>query len=82
MIADELRTRLRAEPFKPFTVVTADGAQVHVHHHDYAWLLSMGGEFYVEDAQGKVHHIYTSYITKLLHDQIAEEPSPAVTERQ
>ena len=81
MITDELRARLRAEPFKPFTVLTADGSQVHVHHHDYAWLLSLGGEFYVEDTQGKVHHFYTSHITKLLHDQTPEEPAAATTER-
>ncbi len=81
MSAQEIRTRLHAEPFQPFTVVTADGAQVYVHHHDFAWLLSMGGEFYVEDREGKVHHIYTSHITKLIHDQRPEEPASSPADR-
>jgi hypothetical protein len=81
MIADELRSRLRAMPFKPFTVVKADGGRVHVHHHDYAWVLPTGGELYVQDRDGKVHWIYTTHITELVHDEepgetarVAEEP--------
>lgn len=75
MIVDELRTRLRASPFLPFTVVTASGSRILVHHHDYAWLLPRGGEFYVQDPQGQVHLIYPSQITELVHDEPAEEPS-------
>jgi hypothetical protein len=75
MIADEIRARLRAQPFQPFTVVLADGEKVVVHHHDDAWLLSQGGEFYVEDTQGKVHHILTSHITLLIHDQAPGQSS-------
>ena len=69
MIVQELRARLRAKPFQPFVVVTADGGQIRVHHHDYAWLLSMGGELYIEDEQGRVHHVYTDHITRLVYEQ-------------
>jgi hypothetical protein len=69
MIADELRARLRAAPFIPFTVVTAGGAKVPVHHHDYAWVLPTGGSFYVQDEQGKVHRIYMEHIVELIHEE-------------
>jgi hypothetical protein len=77
VIADELRARLRASPFKPFTVITAAGTRVHVHHHDYAWVLPTGGEFYVQDLEGKVHWIYTHQIAELVHEETAEEKEAA-----
>ncbi len=73
MITDELRTRMKAASFKPFTVMTASGSRIFVHHHDYAWLLPTGGEFYVQDQQGKVHLIYPHQITELVHDVAADE---------
>jgi len=73
MITDELRERLRSSPFKPFTVVTAAGTRVTVHHHDYAWVLPTGGELYVQDTEGKVHWIYTQHIAELVHDEAADE---------
>ena len=82
MIAEEIRTRLRATPFKPFTVVTTGGARVLVHHHDYAWVLPTGGEFYVQEPGGKVHLIYTMHIAELTHDEpISEDSVPPTTPR-
>ena len=82
MIAEELRSRLRASPFKPFTVVTTGGSRVLVHHHDYAWVLPTGGELYVQDSNGKVHWIYTSHIAELTHDEpVSDERSPTITPR-
>lgn len=83
MIAEELRSRLRTTPFKPFTVVTTGGSQIQVHHHDYAWVLPSGSEFYVQDTAGRVHWIYTTHIAELQHDDTAsEESAPTVTPRQ
>ena len=79
MISDELQTRLRATPFKPFAVLTTSGARVHVHHHDYAWVLPSGGEFYVQDMEGKVHWIYTSHITELVREETPSQPAPRTT---
>ncbi len=82
MIAEELRTRLRAVPFKPFTVVTSSGMRVLVHHHDYAWVLPSGGEFYVQEPTGKVHTIYTIHIVELTHaEPSGEEAAPTPTPR-
>ena len=82
MIAEELRSRLRAMPFKPFSVVTTGGSRVLVHHHDYAWVLPTGGEFYVQDTTGKVHWIYTTHIVELTHDEPSgEEAAPTTTPR-
>jgi hypothetical protein len=80
MIAAELRSRIRATPFKPFTVVKADGGRVRVHHHDYAWVLPTGSELYVQDTEGKVHLIYTSHITELIHDENGDEPAARAAE--
>lgn len=81
VISDELRTRLHATPFSPFTVVTASGERMIVHHHDYAWVLPSGGEFYVHDTEGKTHLIYTSQITDLIHEEQPERPAPSVAEQ-
>jgi hypothetical protein len=74
MIADELRTRLRASPFVPFSIVTGGGTKVHVHHHDYAWVLPTGGSLYVQDEHGKVHLIYLDQVAELVHEEPAHEP--------
>jgi hypothetical protein len=81
VIADELRTRMRTAPFKPFTVVTASGERVHVHHHDYAWVSPLGGEFHVYDAKGKSHLVYTSHITNVIHEESPEGPAPSLAEQ-
>ena len=68
MLTDEMRSLMRAQPFRPFVVHLSDGTTVNIHHHDYAWLLPSGGELHVEDTQGKVHLINTSQISKLSYD--------------
>ncbi len=68
MLTDEMRSLLRAQPFRPFSVHITDGTVVNIHHHDYAWLLPSGGELHVEDAQGKVHLISTAQISKISYD--------------
>lgn len=65
MIADEIRTAMRSTPFRPFRVHLADGTDVLIHHHDYAWLQPSGLEFYVEDLHGETHFIDTNRVTKL-----------------
>ena len=75
MWIDETRNRLRAEPFRAFTVHVPDGSQVNIHHHDYAWLLPSGGELHVEDSLGKVHLIATAQIFQLSYDAPQESPA-------
>lgn len=78
MNSDDIRIRMSAQPFTPFTVVTTDGAQIRVHHHDYAWVSPRGGEMDIEDAEGKLHRIYTAHISRLIDEPVAEESmSPA-----
>ena len=74
MILDELRTLLRTMPFQPFSIFTGDGREVHVHHHDFAWVLPSGGQAFVEDTAGRVHIINISQITRLSY---AAKPEPA-----
>ena len=81
MVANDLRARMRAQPFEPFTVVLADGSQVPVHHHDYAWVVPTGGVFYVQDEQGTVHRIYTSHITSIIYLDPQEEPGSSVIQQ-
>ena len=75
MWIDEIRNRLRAEPFRAFTVHVSDGSQVNIHHHDYAWLLPCGGELHVEDSLGKVHLLATAQIFQLSYDAPQESPA-------
>ena len=65
MIPDELRSLLRAQPFRPFSIFTGDGQEIMVHHHDYAWMLHSGLMIYVEQPNGRVDHINISHITRL-----------------
>lgn len=71
MITEELRSHLRTTPFQPFTVHLSDGKEIVVVHPDYAWLLPSGALLYVEDKDGKVHHISISHITHLTFDTSA-----------
>lgn len=73
MLTNELRSLLRAEPFRIFTVHLTDGTTLSIHHHDYAWLLPSGGELHAEDQEGKVHLIDTAHISKLTY----AAPTPA-----
>lgn len=41
MHVDALQTRLRAQPFRPFVLVTADGARFRVDHPE--WVATAGG---------------------------------------
>lgn len=78
MLHEELRNRLRAQPFRAFTVHVTDGTAVHIHHHDYAWLLPSGGELHIEDSAGKVHLIDTAQIAQISYQGAGVTPaSPA-----
>ena len=76
MLIEEIRNRLRAHPFRVFTVHVSDGSQVTIPHHDHAWLLPSGGELHVEDSHGKVHLIDTAQIAKLTYDAPQDAISP------
>ena len=76
MLIEEIRNRLRAQPFRAFTVHVSDGTQANIHHHDYGWLLPSGGELHVEDSHGKVHLIDTAQISQLTYDAPQESPAP------
>ena len=76
MLLDELRSRLRSEPFRPFTVHLTDGTAVSIHHHDDAWVLPSGGELFVQDENAKVHIIDTSQIAQISSTATEAEQSP------
>ena len=80
MIIDELRSLMHARPFKPFTIVTADGSEILVHHHDYAWVLPSGHEIHVEQRDERVDLVSVSQITKIKyqHQSGSAEPSGSV----
>jgi hypothetical protein len=47
MRAEELRTLLKAQPFRPFTLHTADGHAVPIWHQDFALLSPDGRTLWV-----------------------------------
>jgi hypothetical protein len=82
MIADEIRTLMRSAPFRPFRVHLADGTDVLIHHHDYAWLEPSGTDFYVVDQDGLTHFINTEQVTKLTRTRRADGPKGGTGHRQ
>jgi hypothetical protein len=42
MIAEEIRTHIRAQPFRPFTMRLANGRQIPVAHRDFVLLSPTG----------------------------------------
>ena len=65
MIFEELRSLLRAQPFRPFSIFTGDGQEILVHHHDYAWLVPSGFQIHVQSPDGRIDLISLSRITRL-----------------
>ena len=51
MTTDQFRAALKAQPFRPFTIRTADGREYTVEHPEFA-LLSKGGRTVVIAAGG------------------------------
>ena len=51
MIAD-IRTRIRAIPFVPFTVRTTDGREYPVPTVDHIFITPAGGRVYIPDDEG------------------------------
>jgi hypothetical protein len=49
---EEIRTRLRAIPFEPFTIHLADGRTLFVPHQDFVWMPKLGALFYFHDEPG------------------------------
>ena len=72
MIAEEIRSLLQAQPFRPFTVHLTDGREVRIHHHDYAWLLPSGLQLIFESPEGKVHIINLTQISELTYEAVAQ----------
>ena len=70
---------MRARPFKPFSVITADGSEVAVHHHDYAWVLQSGAEIHVEQRDRRVDLVSVAQITELRYQPQPESPEPTGT---
>ena len=79
MILEELRSLLRAQPFRPFSIFTGDGQEIPVHHHDYAWVLRSGLQVHVESPQGRIDIINLSQVTRLSY-ATAGEPTGRVAE--
>jgi hypothetical protein len=68
MLIEEIRALLRTQPFHPFYVHLSDGTAVHIHHHDYAWLMPSGAMLFAQEPSGKFHFIQTAQITKFTFD--------------
>ena len=79
MIIEEIRSLLRTHPFQPFSVLTSDGKELLVHHHDHAWLTPGGYTLYVSDKDGRIHHLSTQQITRVSHDDAPANPAPGMT---
>ena len=73
MISEEIRSLLRNSPFRPFTVHLADGKELLIHHHDYAWLLPSGYQLIFEDPAGKVHLVTVAQISEITYDSSGEQ---------
>ena len=81
MLTDKLRELMKASPFIPFTVHVSDGSEVLVHHHDYAWLLPSGFQFFVETKEGRVRTINVSHITQVSYPSEADTVSTGAATR-
>lgn len=51
MRVEEVRQLLRTQPFRPFTILLADGFRLVVSHHDAGVLSSDGRTLYVHDME-------------------------------
>ena len=72
MIAEEIRSLLQAQPFRPFTVHLTDGKEVTIHNHDYAWLLPSGLQLHCESLEGKIHIINTTQISEVTYEAVTQ----------
>ena len=81
MLTDEIRGLMKASPFRPFTIHVSDGSEVLVHHHDYAWLLPSGLQFFLETKEGRVRIIDASQITQVSYPSEADTVSGGTTPR-
>ena len=81
MIADEIRSLMNAQPFRPFAVSTGDGREVIVPHHDYAWLNPSANMFCIEQLDGKRHLIFTDQITRIDLDPVTHDAPPSTAQQ-
>ena len=81
MIIDEIRSLLHAQPFQSFSIFTADGQEIVVPHHDYAWVLPTGGKVHVQQFNGKVDIINISQITRVNFQEAVGSENPGTSPR-
>ena len=65
MYSDEIRRRLRAAPFVPFTVHLSDGAFFAIPHTDFAMLTPTGRTLYVALENAPVQTLNVDHIVRI-----------------
>lgn len=82
MHRDQLRTLLRARPFRPFRVFTTDGAAIPVWHQDFAYLAPDGRTLFVYQRDYNFDMLDVALIPRFAFDarpgDDTSEPRPPV----
>ncbi len=65
MSAIGYRERLKAQPFRPFIVKTADGDTFRVEHPDFSIVSPLGTEVIIYDKDGHFRHVAMNLIVSL-----------------
>ena len=77
MLTDVLDNVLKARPFRPFLVRTADGLQWPVRHPEQVFKLSTGRTIIVDHGDGRYDTIDTILIASIGVDTAAATPPAA-----
>jgi len=72
MRPEALVERLKAQPFRPFTLVTADGARFRIDHPE--WLATTGRTAVVLDADENMNILDVALITRAEVEKPAAQP--------
>ena len=76
MHPDRIRELLRAQPFRPFAVVMADGRRFAVRHPEFVYLHPDRRTVYLVEDGTKMGHFLNR--TLMLDLEIEQEPEPEV----
>jgi hypothetical protein len=72
MNVDQIRTAIRAQPFRPFRIRTADGREHPVSHPEFLMIVPSGRTVILANTEDSVELIDTLLISSIHYDQNGE----------
>ena len=66
-VGEEIRELVRAQPFQPFVIFTADGKELPVKHPDYCFITPGDYVVYVFQTESKRDVVAVHNITRIEH---------------